>query len=247
MMKLKKVMLLLLTAAMIALGAVLPKITAALVDRKTCNQSGSREMTAISLDVNAEARTLSAVEKIDLLRKGQMIAITEKEAAMTEADINAAVEIAMREYEDAGIFAWFDYEAWNVQPMLCIDPNAPENYAIFWDVTIINKMEPYQTLAVALDDETGKIYSIRYDIYGEYSLDGVWERNMATMDALVHVYLTQLGFLDEQQNVEPRIEYGELDGEVLYGGLFFQNEDDGQSPIEFYVTGTGSFWNYFPE
>lgn len=245
--KLKNSLILLLTTALIFLGAVLPKITASLVDRETVSRSGSREMAAIALDVNGEVRSLSAVEKIDLLRKGQMIAITEKEAAMTEADVNAAVETAMREYEDAGIFAWFDYEAWNVQPMLCIDPDAPENYAIFWDVTIINKMEPYQTLAVALDDETGKIYSIRYDIYGEYSLDGVWERNMATMDSFVHVYLTQLGFLDEQQNVEPRIEYGELDGEVLYGGLFFQNEGSGQTAIEFYVTGTGSFWNFFPE
>ena len=245
--KLRNTLLLLLTAVLIALGAVLPKITAALVDRETVIQTGSRDMTPIALDVNGEVRSLSAVEKIDLLRKGQMIAITEKEAAMTEADVNAALEIAMREYEDAGIFGWFDFDAWNVQPMLCIDPNSPENYAIFWDVTIINKMAPYQTLGVDIDDETGKIYSIRYDIYGEYSLNGVWERNMATMDAFVHVYLTQLGFLDEQQNVEPRIEYGELDGEVLYGGLFLQNEDDGQTAIDFYVTGTGSFWNYFPE
>ena len=245
--KLKNALILLLTAVLIALGAALPKITAAIVDWEKADQSGSREMTPIALDVNGEVRSLSAVEKIDLLRKGQMIAITEKEASMTEAEVNAAVETAMREYEDAGIFSWFDYEAWNVQPMLCIDPNAPENYAIFWSVTIVNKMEPYQTLGVDIDDETGKIYSIRYDSYGEYSPDGVWERNMAIMDAFVHVYLTQLGFLDEQQNVEPRIEYGELDGEVLYGGLFFQNGDDPQSAIEFYVTGTGSFWNFFPE
>ena len=153
--KVKNGLILLLTAALIALGAALPKITAAMMDRETDSQSGNREMTPIALDMNGEVRSLSTVEKIDLLRKGQMIAITEKEASLTEADVNAALEMAMREYEDAGIFAWFDYESWNVQPMLCIDPNAPENYAIFCDVTIINKMEPYQTLAVSLDDERG--------------------------------------------------------------------------------------------
>ena len=247
--RLKNILILLLTILFIGCGAILPGVVAAVMDRDRANQSGTKEMPTFAWnvsDANGEPRSLSPLALIGLLRKGQTIAITEKDAAMTEAEVNAAVETAMGQYEDAGIFQWFDYDAWNVQPVLCIDPDAPDNYGIFWTVTIINKKAPYQTLGVDIDDETGKIYSIRYDIYGEYSLDGVWERNYAVMDAFVHTYLTQLGLLDGQQSVEPNIVYAELDGEVLCGGLYVENEEYGLQRIEFYVTGTGSFWVYFP-
>lgn len=248
--KLKNTLILLLSAALIALGAALPEITAALADRETVSRSGTRKIPTFALDIadgNGEPRSLSAAGKIDLLRDGRVINISENEARMTEAEVNAAAEAAMAAYIDAGIFEWFDYTAWNVQPKLCVDPDTPENYSIFWMVTIINENEPYQSLGMDIDDETGKVYSIRYDVYGEYQLDGVWERNYAVMDTLVHVYLTQLGLLDPQQNVEPNIVYGELDGEVLCGGLFFENEEFDLQRIEFYVTGTGAFWIYFPE
>lgn len=244
--KLNTILIFLVTVALLAVGAALPGLVAMVTDGNHLNQPGTRQMQSIDLDLSGERQALSTAGKIDLLRRGQMIAITEKEAAMTSADVNAAVETAMAEYIDAGIFDWFEFTSWDARPSLCIDPDSPDNYGIFWTVTIVNENEPYQSLGMDIDDETGKVYSIRYDIYGEYSLEGVWERNAAVMDVFTHVYLTGLGFLDETQHVEPNMEYGELDGEVLYGGLHFRNEEYGQMTIEFYVTGTGSFWVYFP-
>lgn len=243
--KLKNAMILLLTILFIGCGAILPGIVAAVMDRDNVNQTGTREMASVALEMGEERRSLTTGGKIDLLRRGKCINITEKDASMTEADVNAAVETAMAEYIDAGVFGWFDYSAWTAVPKLCIDPDAPDNYAVIWTVTVIQETNPYQTLAVDVDDETGRIYSIRYDIYGEYSLDGVWERNAAVMDAVTHVYLNQLGLL--QENAEPNIEYSELDGEVLCGTFLFRDEEFAQVGIEFYVTGTGSFWIYFPE
>lgn len=236
--------ILLTTLVLLAMGAFLPMLIAAATDCDR-SQSGSRALTAIDLnvsDANGASRSLSAAGKIALLRDGKMINITEKEASMTEAEVNAAVEAAMEEYTDAGIFDWFEYTAWNVQPWLCIDPNAPDNYGIFWTVTIINENAPYQSLGMDIDDHTGKIYSIRYDIYGDYSLVGVWERNTATMDAVARVYLNQLELL----NAEPYVEFAELDGEVLCGRFCASDAEYGETYIEFYVTGTGSFWVYFP-
>ena len=148
---------------------------------------------------------------------------------------------------DAGIFDWFEYTAWNAQPKLCIDPDTPDNYGIFWTVTILNENEPYQSLVIDIDDHTGTIISIRYDIYGAYSLDGIEERNSSIRDAFVHVYLSQLGLLDDQNNVEPYVEYGELDGEVFYGVFLLRDEEYGDIPIEFNVAGPGSFWVFFRE
>ena len=243
--KLKTILIFLVTLALLAVGAAFPKLVAMVTDRNHLNQPGTQEMQSINLDLSGERQALSTVGKIDLLSRGQTINITENEASMTVAEVNAAVEAAMAEYVDAGIFEWFDITAWNTQPKLCVDPNAPDNYGIFWTVTILNEIEPYQSLGMDIDDETGKIYSIRYDTYGEYVLEGVWERNAAVMDGVVHVYLHQLGIME--RNAEPYLEYSELDGEVLCGSFYFTDENYGRCGIEFYVTGTGSFWIYFPE
>ena len=244
--KLKTALIFLVTLALLAVGAAMPKLLAMVNDRNHLNQPGTQQMQSIALDLSGENRVLSTVGKIDLLRSGKIIAVTENEASMTEAAVNATAGAAMEAYINAGIFQWFDVTAWNASPMLCIDPDAPDHYGIFWSVTILNENEPYQSLMMDIDDETGKIFSIRYDCYGTYSLDGVWERNTAVMDAFTHVYLNQLGLLD-QENTEPNMEYGELDGEVLCGRFFLTDDDHGEIAIEFYVTGTGSFWNFFPE
>lgn len=244
--KIRTWLICLTAVALIAAGANLPRFVAGVMDREIINQSGSRDMASIALDLSGERRSLSTAGKLALLRQGTFISVTENEATMTEAEVNAAVEEAMDEYIAAGIFDWFDYTAWTTQPKLCIDRNAPDNYGLFWTVTVINELEPYQTLMLDIDDETGKIYSIHYDCYGTYSLESVWERNAAVMDAFTHVYLNQLGLLD-QENMEPYMEYGELDGEVLYGRFLLTDADHGEIAMEFYVTGTGSFWNFFPE
>lgn len=247
--KFRTALILLITMACLTLGAFLPMLIAAATDCNL-NQSGSRELPSVAFDVSdssGESRSLSAAGKIALLRDGKMINITEKEASMNAAQVNAAVEKAMSEYIDAGIFDWFEYTTWNAQPKLCIDPDTPDNYGIFWTVTMVNENPSYQSLMMDIDDETGKVFSIRYDIYGEYSLEGIEERNSSIRDAFVHVYLSQLGILDLQENVEPYVEYGELDGEVFYGVFLLRDAEYGDIPIEFNVAGPGSFWIFFRE
>lgn len=247
--KFRITLILLSTAALLTLGAFLPMLLAAVTDRNL-NLSGTHEIPAIILnvsDANREPRSLPAAGKIALLRDGKTINITEKEAAMSEAQVNAAVEKALSEYIDAGIFDWFEYTAWHTQPKLYIDPDVPDNYGIFWTVTILNEKEPYQNLTMDVDDETGNIFSIRYDIYESYSLDRIKERNSAILDTFVHVYLSQLGIADPLENTEAYVEYGELDGEVFYGVFLLQDEELGNIPIEFSVAGPGSFWVYFRE
>lgn len=247
-MKKVKTWLILLITILLILGiASLPVLTAAALDRNHLNKPGSREMASIALDLSGERQALSPAGKIDLLSRGKTIGITEREASRTAAEINGALEEQMDAYVAAGIFEWFGYTSWIAQPYLCVDLEEPDNYSIFWSVTIVNENKPYQSLGVDLDDETGKIYSIRYDVYGEYDLDGVWERNAATLDAFAHIYLDQLDFMEDPQNMGPNMEYGELDGEVLCGAFSMKDQEYGEIGIEFYTTGSGGFWIYFPE
>lgn len=235
---------LLMTLALIAAGANLPRFVSDRMDREIMGQSGSRDMASIALDLSGENRKLTTAEKITLLSRGKTIAVSENEASMTMAEVNAAVEKQMEAYIDAGIFEWFEYTSWITQPYLCVDPQAPENFALFWTVTIVNEMHPYQTLGVDIDDETGTIYSIRYDQLGSFPVEDVWEQNYANMDAFVHVYLNQLGLLDA--NMEPHLEYGELDGLVLCAEFVFTEAGYGKCALEFYMTAPGGYWIYFP-
>lgn len=242
--KLKSFAVLLLTWALIAAGANLPRLISERMDRQTAGRFGSREMTSIALDLSGEQERLTTAGKLDLLSRGQNIAITEREASMTVAEVNAAFEMQIEQYVAAGIFEWFEYTSWITQPNLCVDQTAPHNYNIFWTVTVISEHAPYQVLMADIDDETGRIFSIRFETNGTYAPDGVMERNAAIMDAFVPIYLQQLGLMEE--NMEPVIEYGEMDGDVMWSQFAFKDRDCGTITIEFYVFGPGGFYNHFP-
>lgn len=237
-------LILLMTWVLISAGANLPRFVSERIDQENRNQSGSGQMASIALDLSGELDHLTTAGKLDLLSRGENIAITENQASMTMAEVNEAFRTQMDQYVAAGIFEWFEFTSWIAQPNLCIDQDAPDNYNIFWTVTVINENEPYQFLMADIDDETGRIFSIRFEANGTYAPDGIAERNTAIMDAFVPIYLEQLGLMEE--NREPAVEYGELDGDVLWSQFIFKDADYGAITIEFYVFGSGGFYNYIP-
>ena len=96
-----------------------------------------------------------------------------------------------------------------------------------------------------IDDETGKILCIRYDVYDSYSMDGVWERNKTIMDAFTDIYFAQIGMTEAAESAAS-IAYFERDGGVssaLYG---FGDVTYGEIKLEFYVEGSGGFFLYLP-
>lgn len=245
----KTLLILLVTVGLVAAGASLPKLVAAVMDNDTINNAGYGAMPSVALDLSGERKPLSTAGKLVLLRRGENISIPEDKARMTPEEVNTALLDQLDQYTAAGIFEWFEPTSWVATPHLCIDQDDPDNYGIFWTVTVLNGNGPSQSLNVDIDDETGRIFCIGYEKYGEYALEGVWERNYGLMNAFVPLYLQQLGLPQEQQDaqVAPNVEYGELDGEVLWARFTFTDDEYGEIPIEFYVTGAGGFYNYFPE
>lgn len=247
--KLKAPLLILLTILLLIAGANLPK-AAAVVQDSTANTVGYSDMQSVSLDLSGNRGSLSVEEKLLLLRDNNILSITEDEASMTLEEVQAAVDAAMRPYEDAGIFQWFKASSANYVPVLCLDPEDPERYNIFWSVSFVNKNEPYQILMLDIDDETGIPFSIRYEIYGSYDLKNVLERNYTVMRAFTDIYFRQLGWTevaDYAESTGTGYEYGVLDGEVSLSRYSFGDARYGEINIEFYVTGTGSFYNYFSD
>ena len=227
-----KKILVFLTGLLLLLGAILPRIVAAVQDDAILSRGGYSEITTIRLDFLE--RTM--MDKLSILSHAQPVDITRTQATMTQEAVFAAVEREMAMYEDAGIFQWFEITRLTAQPKLGIDVNDVNHYLVYWTVTYINKKDPNRSLVVDLDDESGKILSIRYEVYDTYSMDGVWERNRATMDAFTEIYFSQL-------DLTPRdYEYFERDGGVSSALYHFE-----EFAIEFFAEGAGGFYLYFPE
>lgn len=224
--------LIFLTILLVLLGGGMPWIVSAVQDNALLHHSGYCDIDAIQLDFSER----SMADKLSLLSRSQPVDITHTQATMTQEEVFAAVEREMAQYEDAGIFQWFEITRRTAQPKLGIDVNDVNHYLVYWTVTYINKTDPSRSLMVDLDDESGKILSIRYEVYDTYSMDGVWDRNRATMDAFTEIYFSQLDV------TPPNYEYFERDGGVSSALYRFE-----EFAIEFFTEGAGGFYLYFPE
>lgn len=246
--KLKIPLLILLTIVLLIAGASLPTIVAAVQDRVTVDHSGFGDMPSIELTLSRDKDSMDAAEKLLLLAADNRIYISEAEANMTADDALTALCAEMDRYIDAGIFEWFDASSISCEPFICIDTNDTQRYNIFWTITMINKNEPYQVLMADMDDETGVIYSLRYEAYQEYALNGVWERNETVMDAFTDLYFQALGWTEAAEYARSTgigYEYLELDGEVSCARYSFGDTQYGEINMEFYVYGSGGFITYF--
>lgn len=246
--KLKIWSTLLLTLGLLLLGAVLPKIAAALQDAAGRNRPSYSDMQALALDFSQERKMLSLYEKLAVLGKGESISISDDAMVMTEDDAFAAAQECMTLYEQAGLFQWFDVSFSSAQPHLAISLENTNNTVLYWTVTYIYKKDPSQTLTLDVDDETGKALRITYHKYGSYSMDGVWERNREVLDRFADIYFTQLGL--EEQAAQARdtgdgYEYYERDGEVSNAQYIFTDDTYGEINIALYVEGSGSFFVVF--
>lgn len=231
-----KKIVILLTVLLFLLIAFTPQIVGTVQDHAILNQTSFGEIKVIELDFTDRQRSLSMVERLALLGQGKTVDITESQATMTTEEVFAAVEREMAYYEEAGIFRWFKTMRQTAVPKLAVDGSDVNRFLVYWTVTYINKNDPSRSLVLDLDDETGKILAIRYEEYDSYSMDGVWERNRALMDAFTGIYFSRL------EITPPDCVYYQRDGGVSSALYRF----DGFN-MEFFAEGAGGFYLYFLE
>lgn len=248
--KLKTVLILLLTAALIAGGAVLPRIVSSATDEASIGKEEISPIHSVELEVveTEERESASMARKLILLQDMYVLPLTEEEASMGAAEAIAAAEIAMEEYTAAGIFQWFDVDSVSAEPFIGIDPRDMDNYNIYWTVYFDMGEEPYGTLLLYIDDETGVVLHIEYNRYDSFTMEGVWEANWAVMDAFTDVYFRQLGMSEVADYFRSAslVDEGEIDGGVAYRRYTIGDVDYGEIRIEFYVDGAGGFRTNFP-
>lgn len=248
--------IILLTVLALIAGAFLPAIAAWVLDTGGAKVS-TAPMQSMELEVSEdEPQSSNEVrEPADLTAKlmlaGRMytVPITEDAAVMTRQEVLEAAEQAMAEYIDAGVFEWFNVTDTNAEPVLGLDAENPEEYMTFWSLYYANEEAPYQVLRLYIDDETGRVLYIKYEKYGSFSMDGIWERNRAVLDTVTTVFFRQAGLSEVKEYADSMgvgVEVMETDGGVTCMRYSMGDVTYGELTIEFYATGTGAFEVYFP-
>lgn len=180
-----------ITAGLLFAFAALPEYVFSVLDIQSVNTPFFHNMPSLQLHLNAEQPALTALEKLVLLCRGKTVNITQDQATMTEADVQKAVYSCMTEYENAGIVQWFEPTQMSMQPHLMYDPADSARHLVVWTVTMIGGgQDPEQVLLMDIDDETGTILCISYDVYGAFSMEGVWERNQVVMEKFTDIYFS---------------------------------------------------------
>lgn len=243
----KIILSLLLTTALIGTMAFLPQIAAFFLDRSTIGKVGTAPMQTVQLEFHSEdipPEPGDLLRKLSLQSRMSTVPINPEQATLTQAQVFEYVDIWMGDYINAGIFQWFDETYRYAEPYIGIDPENTANYNIFWGITIVNEKDPYHSLFLHIDDETGKILYIQYQIYRSFSTETVLDYTQFIMDAFVNIYFDQLLY-ESDTLPAPTVDEGVVDGDVLYCRFTFPDTGYGEIVIEFETAGSGSFWMNF--
>lgn len=236
------ILLILLTGMIVAAFAGLPSMVGSWQDRSEASRSGSELLQRITLDLHDENETMPILKKLAMLDDVEVISINSTEiTAMTEEEVYLAAQMQMAAYEEAGIFQWFPVDLCWAQLKLGFDPEDATNYVVFWTVGYSSQD---RRLLLDIDDETGKILTICYDVYGTYDSNNLWERNRKIMDSFTDIYFSQLGLTEmaeAAESIPACYEYCERDGDVSNAIYQFGDALYGEIDMEFYVTAPGGF------
>lgn len=237
--KLKIPMLILLTLGLLLLFACLPGIIAAVSDFQAGKRPACRDIRSVRLDISQDG-PLSFQDKLSLLKDAQVVDLDQSQATMTEAEVEEAVTVFLQNCESAGVIEPFVPTRLSMQPKLVYDYYDPSSYLVVWSVTILSKKEPNRFLLLDVDDETGVILSISYNVSRSFPMEGVWERNKAVMDRFVSLYFDQLG-IPEVTAAPPDtgFAYKEVDGGVSEAVYTFSNSKGETFTILITVDGAG--------
>ena len=249
----------LIAAALVFAGAVLPRISAAVVDRMHENKSGSAPIQTVDLNLQDRVeqnstRSENIIRKLAMERRMYTVPVDPSDASMTEQEVYAAVKSCMEDYEQAGIFEWFPYTYQMAEPILAISGEDISNMHIIWSVTFVYEDKPYQYLFVHVDDVTGKILYLRYDNYGVYNTYSVNSPEYdAQMDSVLssfsRIFFGQLGLSEVKGSQDANNLYDQwvIDGGVYLRKYTVADSEYGEIPLLFYAEPSGFSISYRDE
>lgn len=244
---------LLLSVALIAALAMLPRGLGALSDLRAEGTAEAAPMQSVTLAFDSDGVDAPGYMLRKLALEGKMltIPIQPEQAQMSEDGVLDAASASMGAYVEEGLFQWFDASYVSIQPYLGIDPENKNNNMIFWTVACTFDQEPYQSLFLHIDDETGRALFINYETcMPERFEDHGPEGQTLLMEGFIRSFFGQLELLDDQMTGYRKLLSREqrektLTEDVTCVVYTLNDGVYGQIQVEFYITQEG-FRVYFP-
>lgn len=220
----------LLAAALIGGCAFLPVLAGLVQDKLAVEKVSYQQMEPVQLvfhDPDSEADRLSMLGKLYLMSYPRQVEITACETRMSEAEVAECIQAAIVPYIEAGLLPEEIPGNISITPILTYNPGSSGEYAVFWNVVVTQKKEPYTYVGLTLDDETGKLLGIGYSSGGR-DFEG-WDLH-ELMAAYTGIYFENLG-------IEPTEPLTVIDAEdILALDYIFGDLEYGEIRLEFYVT-----------
>ena len=189
--KLKIPVLILITIALLAVGATLPAIAAAVQDQTIVNHSSFGDMESLKLDFS-DPEVTPLLQKLALIRDGSFYTVSPDKTKTRQSEVEQLVRDGLTlYYQDELIpYNWKNYE-FSALPHLVYSNADQDTYAIFWVVDICwPETEDY--LSLYLDDETGLILYLHYGTASALDLYTA----QGYLDALSNAYFASTGLSD---------------------------------------------------
>lgn len=234
--KLKYTLSVLLTALVIAGGALIPRIAAQVQDRAATGKVYTDVLQSIRLDIQDEQTELPMLAKLALLRSGYRMDIGHIQTNLTEASAVNSARDQLVKYQYMALLPsdFLTYNLSAVPGIVCSGSGVGEEeyYNVFWYISL----EPVDCahLSLILDDQTGLIVSIEYTCSEPY---------ITIEDAYSYMEPFYQSFCDTVQ-IKPDIITG-LDMEDAAVGLHCTWEDEVYDTIimEFAIYRDGFYAN----
>lgn len=161
--KLKRILVLLLAAGIIAVCALLPGMIAAYQDGTSLGQTHYETVPNIQLQIRGEEETPAMAKLAMMARLEGGIEISESLAAMSRVEAEERALAILEEYVAAGLAEDFEPVVLNSRCMLASTAVDPVLNGVFWMVTLVSGDDrQYAQFDLALDDESGLLLAVSY-------------------------------------------------------------------------------------
>ena len=251
--RIKVISVILLSVMLIVGMALLPRGIAGISDLLTNGKPGTVSMQTVELSVYSHQTDEPGymMRKLALEQRMTTIPIRPEQAAMTEKEVITAAMDGMMVYTEAKMFEWFEHDLCIAQPYLGIDPEDKSNNTIFWGVSFSHETNPYHSLFLHIDDETGEIIYIYYETYGADQYNYYYPENQRLMmEGFVDAFLRPLnltfGQLGEYKNLQDASAVEQtLTDDTTCVRYTFDDARYGTIHIQFHITPHG-FYVHLP-
>lgn len=240
-MRLKGFLALLAAAAVIALGAWMPRLVAQRQDSLNENQVLFADVEAVELEFAQSEMTRG--ETLAILCRGRdTVQIPEELASLKREKVERIAQATVRKYAESGILLSETAGDRVLSCAVVLIYGQEQQNNVFWQVSY-GDPEGEHVINLTIDDRTGIVCAAEYI---DQSYEYTPEQMETVFSSFTQLYLTGLGdeFFDypAQQLLDGA--KSAQDGSYIASELFWSTERYGESRITFFVNRTG-FYTYF--